>query len=247
MSSTFYNYDSYLNNIRCQQEICNTNCITSRGTGHTGPTGPTGEKGIDGHATLTGATGPTGAQGTDGATGPTGDVGPTGADGTAASTGATGPTGPVGTSGAIGPTGSDGATGPTGPSAGSSGAIIFLEGPNIDMDANVAPQPPGPGDTLNDYLLEDFSFYKLTNASRGYDITGFAGGVSGKYIVIINTTSSNQTFQEEDSASLASNRFVLGVSNKTIGINQSITMIYVTNLTIGAATNQSRWVLISTT
>ncbi len=114
------------------------------------------------------------------------------------------------------------------------------------MDANVAPQPPGPSSTLNNYLLQDFSFFKMVNASRGYNITGFAGGISGKLIVIINTTGSNQTFQQEDGDSDASNRFVLGVSNKTIGINQSITFIYVTNLTIGTS-GQSRWVLQSTT
>ena len=214
-------------------------------TGYTGSrgldglTGPTGQDGFTGPRGQNGITGPTGSRGLDGLTGYTG---PRGQDGSASLTGATGSTG--GFTGLTGPTG---ILGPTGPAAGSAGAVIFSEGPNINMDNNVDPQPPAPASKLNNYLLTDFSFYKLVNASRGYNITGFAGGVSGKFIVIVNTTGSNQTFQEENAASLPSNRFVLGVSNKTIGINQSITLIYVTNLTIASVTGQSRWVLISTT
>ena len=214
-------------------------------TGYTGSrgldglTGPTGQDGFTGPRGQNGITGPTGSRGLDGLTGYTG---PRGQDGSASLTGATGSTG--GFTGLTGPTG---ILGPTGPAAGSAGAVIFSEGPNINMDNNVDPQPPAPASKLNNYLLTDFSFYKLVNASRGYNITGFAGGVSGKFIVIVNTTASNQTFQQENIDSLASNRFVLGVSNKTIGINQSITLIYVTNLTIESNTGQSRWVLISTT
>jgi len=65
--------------------------------------------------------------------------------------------------------------------------------------------------------------------------------------VIINNTDKNQTFQQEDSNSSADNRFVLGVSNKSVGINQAATFIYVGGLTIGASTNQERWVLTSIT
>ena len=108
------------------------------------------------------------------------------------------------------------------------------------MAANVS------GSNLNNYTLTDFSFFKLVNSLSGYNITGFAGGVSGRYIVIINNTSNNQTFQQESTSSVASNRFVLGVANKTIGINQSLTFIYVTGLTIGTS-GQSRWVLTAST
>jgi hypothetical protein len=172
--------------------------------------------------------------------GPIGLTGPTGLkgqDGNACLTGATGATG-----GFTGQTGATGVIGPTGPAAGSAGAVIFAEGPNIDMAANLNPSP-----NMNDYLLGDFSFFKLINGPSGYNITGFAGGISGKFIVIINNTTSNQTFQEENTGSSASNRLVLGVANKTIGINQSVTLIYVTGLTIGAAPGQARWVLTATT
>ena len=46
---------------------------------------------------------------------------------------------------------------------------------------------------------------------------------------------------------IASNRFVLGVANKTINPNQTASFIYVTGLTISSVTSQSRWVLTSNT
>ena len=109
------------------------------------------------------------------------------------------------------------------------------------MDASVV------GSNLNNYSLSNNSFFKMSSGSAGYNITGFANGVSGRFIIVINNTTSNQTFQQENTNSLASNRFILGVANKTIGINQSVTFIYVTGLTVGADTNASRWVLTSTT
>ena len=56
----------------------------------------------------------------------------------------------------------------------------------------------------------------------------------------------NQTFSEEQTSSIASNRFILGVANKTIGVNSTATFIYVTDLTVGGTGSQSRWVLTST-
>ena len=98
---------------------------------------------------------------------------------------------------------------------------------------------------LDDYTIGDFSFYKLTNGASVYNITGFSGGVNGKYIIIVNTTSNNQTFQQESTDSLEPNRLVLGTANKTINPNQTVTFIYVTNLTIGVTSGLSRWVLTS--
>jgi hypothetical protein len=63
----------------------------------------------------------------------------------------------------------------------------------------------------------------------------------------VNNTDKNQTFNQESTSSTISNRLQLGVSNKTIGINQTATFIYVTGLTVAAATGQSRWILTATT
>jgi hypothetical protein len=219
-------------------------------TGPTGFTGSTGETGPTGFTGSTGETGPTGITGPTGFTGETGPTGITGITGITGSIGHTGPTGPTGFVGETGPTGATGITGitgitgsigPTGPSPGAAGAVIFSEGPTIDVSGNAS------SGNLNNYLLTDFSFYKLINASQTYNITGFAGAVNGKFVIIVNTTDASQTFVQESEDSLASNRFVLGVATKTIAINQSLTFIYATGLTINSVAGQSRWVLIAST
>ena len=198
--------------------------IIDRSIGSIGPTGPTGTFSGGG----TGFTGPTGETGQS-FTGPTGLQGIPGTNTGTGATGNTGPTGPTGPIGNIGPTGF------TGPSAGST-AVVFAEGPNIPSSANI-----------NNYdLSPNFSFFKITG-SISSSITGFQNGSSGRLIILVNNTDKNQTFQQEDTGSSQNNRIILGVSNKTIGINQSISFIYVTGLTIATVSNQSRWVLFSIT
>ena len=113
--------------------------------------------------------------------------------------------------------------------------LTFTEGTNILSNATIA-----------NFSLGEGSFYKLTG-SIASTISGLDNGTPGRYLVIINNTDKNQTFSQEDENSTASNRFVLGVANKTIGINQAATFIYVTGLTIAGASSQNRWVLISST
>jgi len=72
-------------------------------------------------------------------------------------------------------------------------------------------------------------------------------GVSGRYVVFVNNTDKNQTFTQETISSTGPARFILGVANKTIGVNQTATFIYVTGLTVGGVPGQSRWVLTATT
>lgn len=112
--------------------------------------------------------------------------------------------------------------------------FILQEGDTINIDVlrNGAAR-------INNVVLTDHSFFRMVNAGAGTDITGFDGGENGRVIVIINTSSKNITFQNENVNSDAENQLILGVSNKTIGINQSITFIYSGNL--------QRWVLMATT
>jgi hypothetical protein len=178
----------------------------------------------------TGATGSIGATGAVGSTGATGS-GATGATGTAGTQGATGPVGATGATG-FGATGATGLTGATGTLT---GAIDFTEGSSIPSAA-----------TINDYNLPNNSFFKISGTTSS-SINGFANGVSGRFVIIVNNTDKNQTFVQESAGSTASNRFVLGQANRTIGINQTATFIYVTGLTIGGVSGQSRWVLVALT
>ncbi len=112
--------------------------------------------------------------------------------------------------------------------------LILSEGNNIDIDALRAGAA-----AINDINISSHAFFRMTNATAGADINGIDNGVNGRVIIILNTSSKNISFQEEDLASAAENRLLLGVANKTIGINQSITLIYSGNL--------QRWVLMATT
>jgi hypothetical protein len=114
------------------------------------------------------------------------------------------------------------------------GKFVLTEGTTIDIDAL-----RGATTVVNNVALSDNAFFRMINASQGADITGFANGENGRVIIIINQSGKNITFQQQDNRSTAANRLVLGVANKTIGIDQSITFIY--SGTLG------RWVLMATT
>lgn len=114
------------------------------------------------------------------------------------------------------------------------GKFVLTEGTTIDIDAL-----RGATTVVNNVALSDNAFFRMINAGQGADITGFANGENGRVIIIINQSSKNITFQQQDNRSTAANRLVLGVANKTIGIDQSITFIYSSTL--------GRWVLMATT
>ncbi len=141
--------------------------------------------------------------------------------------------GPQGITGPVGPAGS-GAQGPIGPQGSFSGTVTFTEGASIPSLANI-----------DNYPLDSNSFFKITGSTSS-NINGFANGISGRFIIIVNNTVKNQTFVQESLSSLPQNRFVLGVANKTIGVNQTATFIYVSGLTVGSP-GQSRWILTGTT
>jgi hypothetical protein len=158
-----------------------------------------------------------------GATGPQGIQGNVGA------------TGPQGIQGNIGPTGETGETGATGPTGTVTATLTFTQGNSIPSAI-----------TINNYSISAGTLYDLTGTIAS-TITGLANGNIGRFIIIVNNTNKNQTFSQEDINSDPSNRFILGVANKTIGVNQTVTFIYISNLTVGASSGQNRWMLTATT
>ncbi len=112
--------------------------------------------------------------------------------------------------------------------------LILGEGTAINIDLL-----RGAGTVINNIDISDHAFFRMTNAGQGSDITGFDNGANGRVIIIINQSGKNITFQNEDARSDADNQLILGVANKTIGNNQSITFIY--SGTLG------KWVLMATT
>lgn len=184
-------------------------------------TGPTGQKG------QTGEPGPEGQKGQTGELGPTGEQGPQGQPGDQ------GQTGPPGDQGQTGPQGEQGQNGNL------TGNIVVTQGPLINIISN---------NTDNINLTDGYSYYILKSPSQiSSTISGFMGGINGRIIYLLNDTETTQTFVEESTNSLLSNR--LRLSNPTINImqNQTITFIYVTNLIISGIPGQNRWVMLSNT
>jgi len=251
LKNTLYSHSSFVENgygslssdDDCDSSSCFSHCH-HRGrtgctgyigyTGSTGPTGPPGRQGLRGFTGL-GNTGPTGATGLTGATGATGPYGQQGAQGARGFTGLTGSTGSSGSTGSTGSTGVTGVTGATGPAGTFSGIVQFTLGTSIPSAANI-----------DDYTLSNQSYFQITGTVAS-NVNGFDSGLSGRFIIVVNNSTQNQTFIEEATTSLASNRFILGGSNKIIGVNSSITFIYVTNLIVNSVSGQSRWVMTSTT
>jgi len=112
--------------------------------------------------------------------------------------------------------------------------FVLEEGDEIDIDVL-----RGGTVEVNNIVISDHAFFRMTNAGVGVDINGIAGGENGRLIILMNATTKNITFQQQDAGSTDVNRFILGVANKTIGINQALTFIY--NATL------QRWVLIAAT
>ena len=92
-----------------------------------------------------------------------------------------------------------------------------------------------------------YSFWVKRGAlTADYNLTNATTDASNSATLYFNS-SNNQTFQQENTNSLANNRLILGVANKTININQCVSFIYVTGLTVGGVGSQNRWVLFSVT
>jgi hypothetical protein len=112
--------------------------------------------------------------------------------------------------------------------------LSFSEGVPIDIDVIRN------GTTkVNNINISENSLFRLINASAGCDISGFVNGTNGRMIYIINTSGSNQTFNQENTHSAPENRLILGVSNKNIGDRGTITFIYSSTL--------NRWIMVSST
>lgn len=60
----------------------------------------------------------------------------------------------------------------------------------------------------NDYAGATGSFARLTPNALGSVITGFAGGVDGRMLTIVNLGNQNVTILHEDAGSAAGNRIV---------------------------------------
>jgi hypothetical protein len=207
---------------------------TSGTTGSSGTSGTPGSSGSSGTSGQMGSPGPSGSSGSSGTSGTAGTSGTPGSSGTSGTAGTSGTPGSSGTSGTAGTSGTPGSSGTSGISF--TGQLTLSQGPNIVSS----------GVNIDNYSLSSDSLFLVTGTG-GINLTGFANGSVGRFVVITNTTGGNITFQQENTNSSASNRFILGVSNKTINVNQTVTFVYVSGLTVAGVANSARWILTATT
>jgi len=72
--------------------------------------------------------------------------------------------------------------------------------------------------TLNDVSTAGTSFMRFTGAGTVY-ITGFANGVDGKTLTIVNRTGYDLTLENENAGSVAANRIITGKSASMVLLN----------------------------
>lgn len=71
-----------------------------------------------------------------------------------------------------------------------------------------ATSPAGMAATENDYTGATGSFARLTPNAAGTVITGFASGVNGRILTIVNLGNANITVLHQDNGSVAANRVI---------------------------------------
>jgi hypothetical protein len=112
--------------------------------------------------------------------------------------------------------------------------FVLSEGTSIDIDAL-----RGATTEINDINISANAFFRIVNASANTSINGIDNGENGRIIILLNQSGKLITLINEDVASAAENRFILGAPSKGIGDESVATLIYSSTL--------NRWVLMSTT
>ena len=90
----------------------------------------------------------------------------------------------------------------------------------------------------DDWAIGTGAFFLISGAGT-WTISGIAGGLEGRRIVMCYTGAFSVRFLDDDAASTAANRFYLGTSFVQLNINDSIELIY--------DSTASRWRRIGTT
>ncbi len=109
---------------------------------------------------------------------------------------------------------------------------------NGDMALNYSSYTASNG-ANNDISVGRWSFVRITGPTASYSITGVAGGVDGKTLILFNSTSQQITISNEDTGSTAADRIWTLNSTGDIVIDgkAAIEMIY--------SAADSRWIVLS--
>ncbi len=89
----------------------------------------------------------------------------------------------------------------------------------------------------NNINIGSSSFVRITGPTGNFTITGIAGGVNGKMVILFNRTNSNMTIEDQSTSTAANQIICSNNSNASIQKNGCATLIY--------SSTDSRWVLVS--
>jgi len=99
-----------------------------------------------------------------------------------------------------------------------------------------------PGDKFNNLDMSVATLnaskivFRLTGRKSSYDITGIAGGVDGRHLVLFNIMKANMSLNDDDSNSLPQNRIITLANNVATSGQGTAELVYDGSL--------QRWVLI---
>jgi hypothetical protein len=109
-------------------------------------------------------------------------------------------------------------------------AVYFREGNAINVAGN-----------LNDLVIPDATFIRLSGGAAGFDLTGIDGGADGRIVLLFNDTNYNMTLRDEGTAaataSTAENRLEIFTNSRQLGARSVCMFVYASSL--------QRWVLVS--
>jgi len=84
----------------------------------------------------------------------------------------------------------------------------------------------GNGVTYNDFNIQGKTYIRM-NSGTGCTLTGLAGGIDGKILIIINATGGNLTVSNQSTGSVAANRVITGSgANLTLAADQNCILLY---------------------
>lgn len=90
----------------------------------------------------------------------------------------------------------------------------------------------------NNLSLASASFIRIDTPTANFSITGMAGGLDGRVLVLFNSTIHNMTIANESGSSVANNRILTGTGADIATVGQgAVTLIY--------SVNDFRWIVTS--
>jgi len=90
----------------------------------------------------------------------------------------------------------------------------------------------------NNLSLASASFIRISTPTANFSITGMAGGLDGRMLVLFNSTTYNMTIANASVSSLPANRILTGTGADIVTVGQgAVTLIY--------SVNDFRWIVTS--